>query len=192
MKIVEQAAWEVHQILTDLQLPYAIIGGAAVQVWGEPRYTKDIDLTVLAPRELMSEVIEQILTRLSPRIDDALSFALRSRVLLTQTSTDYPVDISFGLPGYEEAVIQRAVKQEIAPGKRVWFCSAEDLIIHKSVAGRVQDVIDVQNVIIRQKGELDVSYIRYWLQVFTELLETDDVIDHFEQAWAKYSPDSYS
>jgi hypothetical protein len=28
---------------------YAIIGGLAFQWWGEPRVTKDVDLTVVAP-----------------------------------------------------------------------------------------------------------------------------------------------
>jgi hypothetical protein len=186
MKTVEQAAWEVHQVLDELKLPYAIIGGAAVQIWGEPRFTKDIDLTVLAPVEHFSETVEKLLTRLAPRTEDALSFALRSRVLLAETSTGYPVDISFGLPGYEEEVIGRAVIQEIAPGKPVRFCSAEDLIIHKSIAGRGQDVMDVENIVARWKTQLDLPYIRYWLKAFADLLETSEVIDRFEQAWHKY------
>lgn len=190
MSTVSEQTWEVHKILTDLHLPYAIIGGTAVQIWGEPRFTKDLDLTILAPIEAFSETIKSLLMRLPPRVEDALSFTLRSRVLLVQTVSGYPVDISFGLPGYEEEVISRAIEQEIAPGRKVSFCSAEDLIIHKSTAGRVQDVIDVQNIIARQKGQLDLAYIRYWLKIFSDLLETDDVIDRFEQAWRTYGPDA--
>ena len=108
MKRVAEEIWEVHSVLVDLGLPYAIIGGTAVQIWGEPRFTKDLDLTVLAPMELLSETIDQILTHLHPRINDAQVFAHRNRVLLVQTSTGYPVDLSFGLPGYEETVIGRA------------------------------------------------------------------------------------
>lgn len=190
MSTVSEQTWEVHKILTDLHLPYAIIGGTAVQIWGEPRFTKDLDLTVLAPIESFSETIELLLTRLTPRIEDALSFALRSRVLLVQTPSGYPLDISFGLPGYEEEVISRAVEQEIAPGRKVCFCSAEDLLIHKLTAGRVQDVIDAQNIIARQRGQLDAAYIRSWLKIFSDLLETDDIIDRFEQAWRQYGPDA--
>lgn len=46
MKSAEQAILEVHWILVDLGLAYAIIGGTAIQVWGEPRFTQDLDLTV--------------------------------------------------------------------------------------------------------------------------------------------------
>ena len=38
--------------------------------------------------------------------------------------------------------------------------------------------------------KLDLPYVRYWLGVFAELLETSDVIDRFEQAWRKYGPQS--
>lgn len=190
MRDVKEEAWEVHQFLTGLRLPYAIIGGTAVQIWGEPRFTKDLDLTVLAPIESFSETVEQLLARLQPRIEDALEFAQRNRVLLVQTSTGYPVDVSFGLPGYEDEVIGRSVEVELFPGKGVRFCSPEDLIIHKTIAGRVQDVIDVQHIIARQKKTLDLPYIRYWLDIFSGLLETSDVIDRFEQAWLKYGPAS--
>jgi len=39
----EQAAatWEIHLFLADLGIHYAIIGGMAVQQWGEPRFTQD-------------------------------------------------------------------------------------------------------------------------------------------------------
>jgi len=44
-----EAAWELHQFLTGRGIPYAIIGGIAVQFWGEPRLTRDVDLTIAAP-----------------------------------------------------------------------------------------------------------------------------------------------
>lgn len=93
---------------------------------GEPRFTKDLDLTVLAPIESFSDTVEQLLARLQPRISNALELAQRGRVLLVQTSTGYPVDVSFGLPGYEDEVIGRSVEVELSPGKRVRFCSPED------------------------------------------------------------------
>lgn len=190
MRSVAEEAWEVHQILIELGWPYAIIGGTAVQIWGEPRFTYDLDLTVLTSLETYAEAIAQLLSRLQPRIVDALAFARRNRVLLVQTSSGYPVDISFGLPGYEEQVIARSVEVEVAPGKKVLFCSAEDLIIHKTIAGRGKDVLDIQQIIARRHQSLDLAYIREWIGIFATLLETDDVIIRFEQAWRTYGPDA--
>jgi hypothetical protein len=43
------AAWELGQFLTRHGVSYAIIGGIAVQKWGEPRFTRDLDLSVAYP-----------------------------------------------------------------------------------------------------------------------------------------------
>ncbi len=186
MNIIDPVVWEIHQVLTQLKLPYAIIGGIAVQYWGEPRFTKDVDLTVLAPLESFPKTVELLLMQLSPRIDDAFEFALRHRVLLVQTSSGYPVDISFGLPGYEEEVIRRAIDHKLSPRKSVKLCSAEDLIIHKAIAGRVQDILDIQGVIARQGERLDTAYVRQWVSTFAELLENSEFSQRFEEAWRKY------
>lgn len=44
--------------------------------------------------------------------------------------------MTLGLPGYEESVIARAVGYDLGGGRGVRLCSAEDLIVHKAVAGR--------------------------------------------------------
>lgn len=186
----EDAAWEVHQILDELNIPYAIIGGLAVQNWGEARYTKDVDLTIIVPIEAQETILQALSNRLQLRHPDALEFARVNRILLAQTSDGISVDISLGLPGYEDEMVARAVDYVIKPGKTIPMCSAEDLIIHKLVAGRPQDIRDIQGVIIRQAPTLDLHYIRHWLKIFAEWLEGDDVINRFEQAWRQYGSQS--
>ena len=88
-----------------------------------------------------------------------------------------------GLPGYEEEVMRRAVDYELEPAKRVRLCSAEDLIIHKAVAGRAQDVRDIEGVIYRQRNALDTKYIRRWLHDFAEVLGNPEVEQRFERPW---------
>ena len=106
----EAAAWEIHQFFRTLGLPYAVIGGMAVQWWGEPRTTQDVDLTIVAPLDQPSSVIiQQVLDRFPARIENALEFARRSRVILITASNGCPVDISMGLPGYEDEVMRRQI-----------------------------------------------------------------------------------
>lgn len=186
----EVAAWEVHQILTELDIPYAIIGGLAVQNWGEARFTRDIDLTIVVPVETQEAILQALSNYLQPRLPDALEFARANRIYLAQTRDGIPVDISLGLPGYEDEMVARAVDYVIKPGKTIRMCSAEDLIIHKLVAGRPQDIRDIEGVIVRQASTLDLPYIRRWLNLFAEWLESDDVIDRFEKAWREYGPQS--
>jgi predicted nucleotidyltransferase len=89
------------------------------------------------------------------------------------------------LPGYEDELFRRAVEIEIDTGKHVRMCSAEDLIIHKAVAGRPQDIVDIESVVLRQGRRLNVDYIRRWLGEFSDLLATPDILDRFEQAYRK-------
>lgn len=42
-----RAASEIGHFLEERGIPYLIIGGLALQYWGEPRLTRDVDLTIL-------------------------------------------------------------------------------------------------------------------------------------------------
>lgn len=181
----DAAAWEVHQFLQSIAIPYVIIGGMAVQFWGEPRFTQDVDLTVAAPLDDPVTFIEQVVAKFPPRIEDAVAFARRNRVILVRSSNGTPIDISLGLPGYEEEVMERAVEFELEPGQAVRICSPEDLIIHKAIAGRPQDVRDIEGIVYRQRRSLDASYIRQWLKAFSELLENPEIQSRFEAPWRK-------
>ena len=179
------AAWEVHEFLTAHQINYALIGGLAVQFWGEPRLTVDADLTVATPLEEPEDLVRQIVERFPSRVSDPVAFARRTRMVLVRATNGCDVDISLGLPDYEDDVFQRAVDYEIEPGKVVRLCSAEDLIIHKAVAGRPQDVRDIEGVVYRQGDRLDVEYIRSWLREFAAVLETPALLERFELPWRK-------
>lgn len=159
-----------------------IIGGLAVQHWGEPRATRDVDVTVMVSAESVDTFLEEATHRFRPRIADAVDFARRSRVLLLQSSEGVPIDLSLGVPGYEEEVMRRAVTVTWPNGKSVRLVGCEDLIIHKCVAGRARDLEDVRSILRRQQGRVDLEYIRLWLKEFAELVPEHDVLRVFEDA----------
>lgn len=181
----EAAAWELHLFLTESGVQYAIIGGMAVQHWGDARFTQDVDITILAPLDKPTEIIQKLLDRFPGRIQDAAAFARRNRVILARASNGCPVDISLGLPGYEDEVMRRTVDCELETGKRVRICSAEDLIIHKAVAGRPQDVRDIEGIVYRRRDALDTRYVRHWLHSFAEILADPEIERRFERPWQR-------
>lgn len=183
MNLQLEAIKEVHECFTREDIPYVLIGGIALQWWGEPRFTRDVDVTVLVNLGEEEKVIRKILSAFSPRISDAMEFALKNRICLVRSNDGYEIDISLGIPGYEEEVIKRAVKCELEKGYTVKICSAEDLIIHKAVAGRSQDLSDIEGIIMRQGNKLDVNYIRKWLKDFSDVLEMPELFERFEKPW---------
>lgn len=185
MNLQFRAIWEVHEFFTKEDIPYVIIGGIALQRWGEPRFTRDLDVTILVNPDEEERIVKKILSAFSPRIPDSLNFALKNRICLVKSSDGYEIDISLGIPGYEEEVIRRATECKIEKGCFVKICSAEDLIIHKAVAGRPQDLSDIESIIIRQGDRLNVRYIRKWLREFSELLRMPEIHKRFEKPWKK-------
>jgi hypothetical protein len=185
-----EAAWEVHCFLTAQRVSYAIIGGLAVQRWGEPRFTRDVDVTVVVPFEQAASFIGAVVKNFAPRIEDAAAFARRSRVILVSAANGCQVDISLGLPGYEDEVIRRAVDFELEPGKIVRLCAPEDLVIHKAVAGRPRDLEDIRGIVHRRGESLDTDLIRLWLGRFSEILGDSAPSDRFTQIWRRWEADN--
>ncbi len=178
-----EAAWRLHTFLTARQIPYAIIGGIAVQRWGRPRFTRDVDLTILLPPGREEPILRELAAAFPPRIGDAVAFAMQHRVLPVQVPGGSEADLSLGLPGYEEEVVRRAVAYDLGDGRQVRLCSAEDLIVHKALAGRPQDVNDIEGIVARQAGALDVAYLRRWLEELARVAEDHEVVNRFERAW---------
>ena len=71
-----------------------VIGGLAVQRWGEPRQTRDVDITLLTGLGGEARFVDPLLEEYRPRIPDARRFALERRVLLVETSAGVALDIS--------------------------------------------------------------------------------------------------
>jgi hypothetical protein len=160
---------------------FCFIGGVAAQRWGEPRLTQDVDLTLLTGFGLEEKYVDALLQELIPRRPDAREFALRHRVLLAQTREGVDVDIALGALPFEERSVARASRWQIGDGTELTTCSAEDLVVHKVFAGRELDWGDVERVLTRQHGKLDLKQVRAELKPLLELKGASEAIDKLEQ-----------
>jgi len=176
-----KAAILMHELLETHQLKYAVIGGIALQFWGEPRFTRDVDITVEGRMEL-PELVKLFTETYKSRVPDPLKFAQATRMILLQVE-EVNVDIALAFPGYEEDLFRNAPIFEVEQGKELKICSAEDLIIHKAIAGRPQDLSDIKSIIYRQSDDLDIKYIRSWLGEFADALSDPTILDRFDTAW---------
>ena len=85
-----------------------------------------------------------------------------------------------GLP-FEELVVQRSSLFDYPRNIKLRTCSAEDLIVLKAFAGRGQDWVDVEGVIVRQTGKLDWTYVHQQLAPLAELKGAPEILDQLER-----------
>jgi len=150
---------------------FCVIGGLAVERWGEPRLTRDVDCTVLVPVGRETDYIDRLLEGFTSRIEDARAFALANRVLLILNSAGVPIDVALGGLPFEERMIGRASLYRVSAAAAFVTCSAEDLVVLKAFAGRDRDWADIEGVLHRQATRLDEDLVWRELRPLLELKE---------------------
>jgi hypothetical protein len=178
------AAGEVQSFCQAQSWHFCFIGGVALQRWGEPRLTQDVDLTLLTGFGKEEAFVDSLLTEFLPRRPDAREFALSRRVLLIETRQGVGVDAALGALPFEERTVNRASEWTWAAGHSLITCSAEDLVTHKVFAGRDLDWGDVERVLTRQHGKLDLPQIRAELKPLLELKGAPESLDKLERMLA--------
>ena len=63
----------------------------------------------------------------------------------------------------------------MAPEVRAQVCTAEDLIVYKLLSTRPRDYEDAVGIVARQRGRLDVEYVRSWLGQFEQALDDSEL-----------------
>ena len=179
------AAQAVLDTLDAARIPACLIGGMVIARWGQPRATTDADFSVLAPYGEEEHVLDILLEHFQPRRQDARAFALDRRVLLIQTAEDVKIDVALAAFPFEIEAIERATPWNLSPDAALRTCSAEHLVVYKLVAGRPQDLIDIDGIVRRQGSRLDLDRIRRWGREFAELKEDPDLLRPFEDALRK-------
>ena len=162
MNALFAAAAEIQNFLQLAGERYCFIGGIALQRWGEPRFTRDVDVTLLCPYGAEQQAVKPLLAAFASRVPEAGAFATKHRVLLLSSSEGIPIDVALGGIPFEERCVTRATEFDFGE-VRLLTCSAEDLVVLKAFAGRPQDWVDIESVAVRQHQRLD------WKRVFEEL-----------------------
>ena len=178
--MIERLIKNIAKCLSEEKIPYMIIGGQAVLLYGTPRLTRDIDITLGVDTDKFS-LIEKVCRKLKLKIlpEDPIDFARTTKVLPAEdVKLRIRVDFIFSFTQYEAQAVKRS-KRVLINGYPVKFASCEDIIIHKMLAARAIDEEDIKNILIKNKNSIDVRYIKKWLGEFSNIDEYKGIVQKF-------------
>jgi predicted nucleotidyltransferase len=171
----------VIDFLQEHNIPYMVIGGLAISVWGETRVTHDADIKVSIDMPL-TEFRKLVLEHFPERHSNIPAHKKSQYVVHIWASPDVAIDLLVSIFDYENKAVERAIEADVL-GVPARVCTAEDFIIHKAVANREKDWMDIEIILVRQRGKLDLAYIRNWLSQFAEALENPAMLSRFDELY---------
>lgn len=148
--------------LDSRHLPWALVGGLAVSIRAEPRFTRDVDLAVAVVDDAAAESLVGDLRAQGYRLETTLeqeALGCLATVRLTPpglSATGIVLDLLFASSGLEREVCEAAERLEIVPGVAVPVARAGHLVAMKLLSRtehRLQDEIDLRNLAVALNTE---------------------------------------
>jgi hypothetical protein len=173
-------------VLEGLDVPYAVMGGMAVRVFGIPRATYDLDFTADLDAQQLAALLDGLEERgfLIPTIyrrgnvDRIAGMPiLKARMHLPEGGFD--VDFFLVESDFQKVLISRR-RRVTTEARQLWVVSPEDLVLLKLAAGRPRDLGDVETILFIM-GQLDDTYLWEWAEKL-------DVADRLETALCHSGP----
>jgi len=178
--VIQKLIKEIAESLDEERIPYMIIGGQAVLIYGRPRLTRDIDITLGIDADefvLVEKTCKKLKLKMLP--ENPKNFAKETNVLPAEKPTSgIRIDFIFSSSPYETQAIKRA-KEIIIDNYPVKFASCEDVIIHKMITARAVDAEDVKSILIKNKDSIELEYITGWLLEFSKISEHEGILEGF-------------
>ena len=142
--------------LEELGISWALVGGLAVSVRADPRFTRDIDLAVSVADDGAAESLVRDLKARGFHLVLSLEQAALGRLATVrmlppgEPAEGVVVDLLFASSGIESEICREAERLEVIPGLIVPVARAGHLVAMKILAagpGRPQDAMDLQALV---------------------------------------------
>lgn len=163
-RALDEALDALLTVLQRRHLPYMVVGGMALAVWGRVRLTQDVDVGLSCePRDETALIDALQASHFLPAAPRAIigHRLIICRYLKSSHGLPVQVDLLLARDAYQRQAIQRAVT--VAWGRRTLrLITPEDLLLYKLIADRPIDRLDALTVVEEQAGRLNVAYLRRW------------------------------
>lgn len=136
------------------------VGGMAVNYYGFPRATFDVDVALVLKEENIKNFVNALKKEefIAHVREVHLIQKLGNQFFVSVPSSPYRVDIFLAKKDFERHILKRRKKRKLF-GKETFLISAEDLILTKITLSRPRDYEDAVGVFERQKGKLNRRYL---------------------------------
>ncbi len=149
--MIYQDFLELLRVLEKHKVKYALIGGYAVGIYAEPRYTKDMDI-VVAPTLKNARALLLALEEFGAPISNLSKEDIAKPGLLYVFGVEpLRVDILNRIKGVSVALLIKRSKKIKIKKISASVVSLSDLIKLKQLAGRKQDLADIDNLKLAEK-----------------------------------------
>lgn len=182
MTALDRAIDAITRVLESLHIEYAVVGGIANAIWGEPRATIDVDVTISVDNDVLSQTVAAIAKQFQAAVADPTSFVQQTRVLPVDTDEGVRIDVIFALMPFELDAIRRARRVPLG-GRVVAVATPEDLVLMKIVSERPRDLADAEALVRRRASTLDRAYLEPRIRELASLLEREEILERWER-WA--------
>jgi hypothetical protein len=172
---LEAALRQISIDLTDAGVRFALIGGLAVSVRTEPRFTRDADLAVALPSDVEAEALIRTLQTSGYGIEAIIEQAAVGRLAtarLIRFSQPQPpvIDLLFALSGIEPEIVAESERMELLPNLTLGVARTGHLIALKIRSRddltRPQDLVDLR-ALGRVASAIELARTRHSLMLIT-------------------------
>lgn len=166
-----QFVQHVVETLSQLGIPYCIVGSYASMRYGEPRFTRDIDFVVELKEDQVAELCaafpdpEYYVSELAAR--DAVRFHRQFNVI--HNATAFKADLMLpGFSAWSKSQIERGRTVELFPNVVGRLASPEDVILGKlryhREGGSDKHIRDITSMLETSGDEIDREDITRWAE----------------------------
>lgn len=160
----EEALVAICRELAQRGRRFALVGGLAVSVRAEVRFTRDVDLVVCVADDSEAESLTYELRSVGYVPVASVEHEKRHRLstIRLMSPSGVKVDLLFASSGIESEIVDNATLVDVGTAGVVPVASAEELLAMKILSmtdARLQDRIDAQRL-LQFNPELDVALVR--------------------------------
>lgn len=158
----------VVEALQQLDVRYAIVGSFASGIWGESRFTQDIDIVIQLSLSNVDQFISHFPTQdfylSKPAIEEAIKLSRPFNVIHPDSGNKIDF-MAVAENNWSQTQLERRVRLELLPGVWGYVASPEDVILGKLTyyreGGSEKHLRDIAGIVKVSRELIDDEYLSH-------------------------------